>query len=183
MEEDVIMTPVGVLMVEHVLIARMMNLMEGRLGRIGPETRPDMVFIDGAIDFAKTYADACHHGKEESIFFEKLAMKNLQPGHKKLMDELVLEHIQVRKITANLELAREDFMKGDSGAVGNMLIICKSLWQIYPAHLEKEEKIFFPSSMEYFSKREQEEMVKRFWEFDKNLLLEKYIRFFDRYDR
>jgi hemerythrin-like domain-containing protein len=183
MEEEVLMTPIGVLMVEHVLIARMMNLMEARLGKIGPETRPDMVFIDGAVDFAKTYTDVCHHGKEEKIFFEKLAMKNLLPDHKKLMDELVLEHIQARKIVAHLEMAREDFMKGDSGAVGKIPIICKSLWQIYPAHIEKEEKTFFPSSMEYFSKREQEEMVKQFWEFDKNLLLEKYIKFFDQYDR
>jgi hemerythrin-like domain-containing protein len=183
MEEDVIMTPVGVLMVEHLLIARMMNLMERKLGGIKPETKPDMVFIDGAIGFSKTYADACHHGKEEGIFFDKLAMKNLLPEHKKLMDELVLEHIQTRKIVANLELAREDFMKGDSGAVGKILVICKSLWQIYPAHIEKEEKAFFPSSLEYFSKREQEEMVKQFWEFDRNLLLEKYIKFFDQYER
>jgi hemerythrin-like domain-containing protein len=137
------MTPIGVFMVEHLLIARMMNLMEGRLGRIGPETRPDMVFIDGAIDFAKTCADACHHGKEETIFFEKLAIKNLLPEHKKLMDELVLEHIQTRKIVTNLEMAREDFMKGDSGAVGKILIICKSLWQIYPAHMEKEVRQIF----------------------------------------
>lgn len=183
MEEDVLMTPIGILMVEHLLIARMMNLMEGKLGGIGSGTKPDMVFIDGAIDFAKTYADACHHGKEEAIFFEKLAMKNLLPDHKKVMDELVLEHIQTRKIVTNLEMAREDFMKGDSGAVGKILIICKSLWQIYPAHMEKEEKAFFPASMEYFSKREQEEMVKRFWEFDKTLLLEKYVKFFDQYDR
>jgi hemerythrin-like domain-containing protein len=183
MEEDTIMTPVGVLMVEHLLIARMMDLMERKLGGIKPETKPDMVFIDGAIGFAKTYADACHHGKEESIYFDKLAMKKLLPEHKKIMDELVLEHIQTRKIVANLEMAREDFMKGDSGAVGRILIICKSLWQIYPAHMDKEEKAFFPPSLEYFSKREKEEMVRQFWEFDRNLLLEKYIKFFDQYER
>lgn len=183
MEEDIIMTPVGILMVEHLLIARMMTLMEKRLEGVRPETKPDMVFIDGAIGFAKTYTDACHHGKEESIFFDKLAMKKLLPEHKKLMDELVLEHIQTRKIVANLEIAREDFMKGDSGAVAKMLIICKSLWQIYPGHIEKEEKAFFPPSLEYLSKREQEEMLKQFWEFDRNLLLERYIKFFDQYER
>ena len=37
--------------------------------------------------------------------------------------------------------------------------------------------------MEYFSKREQEEMVKKFWEFDKDLLLAKYIKFMDQYER
>jgi hemerythrin-like domain-containing protein len=183
MEEDVLMTPIGVLTVEHLLIARMMDLIERKMGAIQGQTRPDMVFIDGFMDFAKTYADACHHGKEESIFFEKLARKNLLPEHKKIMDELVLEHIQARKIIANLELAREDFMKGDSGAAQKILTICKSVWQIYPGHMTKEEKVFFPPALEYFSKREQDEMVKSFWEFDKTLLLEKYIKFFDQYDR
>jgi hypothetical protein len=49
--------------------------------------------------------------------------------------------------------------------------------------MTKEEKVFFPPALEYFSKREQDEMVKSFWEFDKTLLLEKYIKFFDQYDR
>jgi hypothetical protein len=49
--------------------------------------------------------------------------------------------------------------------------------------MAKEEKAFFPAAQDYFSKREQEEMVKRFWEFDRNLLLEKYITFFDQYER
>ena len=37
--------------------------------------------------------------------------------------------------------------------------------------------------MEYFSKREQDEMLKNFWEFDKDLCLAKYLKFFDPYDR
>jgi hypothetical protein len=34
--------------------------------------------------------------------------------------------------------------------------------------------------MGYFSKREQQEGVKKFWEFDKNLLLEKHLKFMER---
>jgi hemerythrin-like domain-containing protein len=139
--------------------------------------------MDGAIDFAKNYADLCHHGKEEKILFENLARKKLIPKHKKLMDELVLEHIQNRKIITNLEMAREKYMKGDFDAVGPILTICRSLAEFYPGHMEKEEKSFFTPSMEYFSKKEQEEMVKKFWEFDKELLLAKYLTFMDQYDR
>ncbi len=183
MEEDFIMTPIGVLTVEHLLIGRMVNLMNGELEQIRQEKKPDLLFIDGAIDFAKTYADACHHGKEESIFFEKLAMKKLTFEHKKLMDELVLEHIQNRKIINNLELARDTLVKGDPDAVKSILVICKSLVEFYPGHMEKEEKNFFAPTMNYFSKKEQEAMVKNFWEFDKDLLLEKYVKFMDHYEK
>ena len=183
MEEDFIMTPIGVLTVEHLLIARMVNLISEELEKIKQGKKPDLLFIDGSIDFAKTYADACHHGKEESIFFEKLAMKKLTFEHKRLMDELVLEHIQNRKIINNLELARDSYVKGDQEAVKSILVICKSLVEFYPGHMEREEKKFFTPAMDYFSKREQEEMVKKFWEFDKDLLLEKYVKFMDHYER
>ena len=183
MEADILMTPIGVLMVEHRLIERMVDLIGRKLGKAAEGKKPDLVFIDGAIDFARTYTDKCHHGKEERILFEKLAIKKLFPEHKKLMDELVLEHVQLRKIVSNLEMTRESYVRGDSAAVEPMLTVCKSLAQFYSPHIKKEEGGFFPASMEYFSKREQEELVKQFWGFDKDLLLEKYLDFFDRYER
>ena len=183
MEEDILMTPIGVLTVEHLLIGRMVNLIHRELEKVGQGKKADLLFIDGAIDFAKTYADACHHGKEEGILFERLGRKRLIAEHKKLMDELVLEHIQNRKIVTNLEMARESHVKGDLDAVKTILTICKSLVEFYPGHMEKEEKHFFTPSMEYLSKREQQEMMKKFWEFDKDLLLERYLKFMERYER
>ena len=105
--------PYRVLTVEHLLIGRMINLIHRELEKVSQGKKADLLFIDGAIDFAKTYADACHHGKEEGTLFEKLARKRLIPEYKKLMDELVLEHIQNRKIVTNLEMARESHVKGD----------------------------------------------------------------------
>jgi len=42
----------------------------------------DPNFIDTVVDFFKTYADRCYHGKEEDILFKKLATKNLKQDHK-----------------------------------------------------------------------------------------------------
>jgi len=183
MQEDIIMSPVGVLMLEHRLIERMVELLETHVENITPGKKPDLVFYDGVVDFAKTYTDECHHGKEESILFERLGMKSLTPEHKRLVDELVLDHIQSRKIVSNLEIQRERYLKGEADAAGAIATICRTLAGFYPGHIEKEEKIFFTRSMEYFSKREQDEILKKFWEFDKDLLLAKYLKFFDRYDR
>ena len=183
MEDEIIMSPIGVLTVEHLLIARMVDLVQGELEKIGRGKKADLIFIDGAMDFAKNYADLCHHGKEESILFETLARKRLLPEHKKLMDELVMEHVENRKIIISLEMARERYLKGDSDAVGQILTACKSLAEFYPRHMAREEKGLFPPSMEYFSQREQEGVVKKFWEFDKDLLLAKYLTFMDQYDR
>ncbi|HSR13030.1 MAG TPA: hemerythrin domain-containing protein [Thermodesulfobacteriota bacterium] len=183
MEEDVIMTPIGILMVEHRLIERMIDLIQKHVEAIGRGKKLDLVFFDGVVDFARTYTDDCHHGKEEGILFDRLAMKNLDERDKKLMDGLVLDHIENRKIVNRLDEEKTRFLKGDSDAAGSILSACRSLAEFYPGHIEKEERVFFAHSMEYFSKKEQQEMVRKFWELDKDLLLAKYLKFFDQYDR
>jgi len=183
MEDKIVMSPIGVLTGEHLLITRMIDLIQGELGKIEQGKKADLVFIDGVIDFTQNYADLCHHGKEESILFERLAMKRLLPEHKKLMDELVMEHVEHRKIINSLEVARVSYLKGDFDAKGPIQTACKRLAKFYPGHMAKEEESFFTTSMEYFSIREQEKLVKKFWEFDKDLLLAKYLKFMDQYDR
>ena len=71
-------------MIEHRLIERMMTLMARELTRIkdNAAVEPefafvDPVFIDTAVDFIRTYADRCHHGKEEDLLFEALAAKEI----------------------------------------------------------------------------------------------------------
>ena len=57
------MMPIGPLMKEHRLIERMIALMEKELGRLNAGEELDPGFIDIAVDFIRTYADRCHHGK------------------------------------------------------------------------------------------------------------------------
>lgn len=61
--------PIGPLMKKHRLIERMIALMERELFRLKDGKEMDPVFIDVAADFIRTYADRCHHGKEEDILF------------------------------------------------------------------------------------------------------------------
>lgn len=62
------MMPAGPLMKEHRLIERMIRLMNARLAEIKQSGEVDLLFIDAAIDFLRTYADQCHHGKEDVLF-------------------------------------------------------------------------------------------------------------------
>ena len=50
----------------------------------------------------------------------------------------------------------------------------KTLTEFYPGHIEKEDKHFFFPIMEYFSKDEQDVMLAEFYEFDRNMIHEKY---------
>lgn len=170
------MLPAEPLMTEHRLIERMINLMEKELQDIKKESKVNVKFIEAATDFLRTYADRCHHGKEEDILFRELAKKQLSAEHKKIMEELIKEHVLARKNVRKLVEANNSFSKGIKSALNNIKANLEILVKFYPVHIEKEDKHFFNKCMDYFSEQERNAMLDAFWEFDRQLIHEKYLK-------
>ncbi len=168
------MMPVGPLMIEHRLIERMIKQLMEKSQSFQKEKEIDILFIDKAVDFIRMYADRCHHGKEEDILFRDLAKKQLQPEHKKIMDELVKEHIYARNTTKSLVSAKDKYIQQAKTELFDIVKLMAELADFYPKHIEKEDKHFFLPCMNYFSKEEQAAMLNEFWEFDRKLVHEKY---------
>jgi len=168
------MMPIGPLMIEHRLIERMIDVMRKELVLIMKEKKVDPEFIEMAVDFIRSYADRCHHGKEEDILFRDLGGKKLTDEHKRTMEELVEEHRLGRKITGRLVEANAKYVQGSQEALSVIMDCIKSLVEFYPKHIEKEDKHFFIPCMDYFTDSEKDIMLKEEWEFDKSLIHEKY---------
>jgi hemerythrin-like domain-containing protein len=173
------MKPIGPLMWEHRLIETMVDLLRVEIDRITNLKTLNVMLVEQAVDFFRTYADRTHHGKEEEILFRDLLQKKMSPEHKTTMDELVNEHVQARKMTQNLVEANERFLHGDTKALHDIEEHLIALTTFYPRHIEKEDKNFFFPCMEYFSPPEQDAMLKEFWEFDRRLIHEKYQKVVD----
>jgi hemerythrin-like domain-containing protein len=174
------MLPIGPMMIEHRLIERMIKVMESKLREIKTGGKADPVFIETAVDFIRTYADRCHHGKEEDILFRKLKKKAISQEHEKVMVELIEEHKEGRKVTAKPVEANERDLAGDSKALEDILQCMQTLVDFYPRHIEKEDKHFFIPVMRYFSKDEQDAMLKEGYAFDQGLIHEKYRHIVER---
>ena len=175
------MQPIGPLMIEHRLIERLLTLMAREFKRIKDNTEVDPefafvdpVFIDTAVDFIRTYADRCHHGKEEDLLFKALAEKDMSPEHRQTMEELIQEHAYAREVTAGLVKAKEDYLLEKPGALDDLLEHLKKLVDFYPPHIEKEDKHFFIPCMAYFSDAERADLLAAMEEFDRQLIHEKY---------
>jgi len=166
--------PVGPLMIEHRLIERMVRLIAGELPKMEEKRGVNIGFLSEAIDFIRTYADRCHHGKEEDILFRDLAAKPLSPEHLKKMDELVEEHISARKIVSRLADSKERYARTQKDGFQEIITCLRELVEFYPSHIAKEDKNFFIPTMKYFTQKEKDDMLQEFWTFDKNLIHEKY---------
>ena len=174
MENKRKMMPIGPLMIEHRLIERMIRQIEAELMRIGQTEEVDVLFIDQAVDFIRTYADRCHHGKEEDILFRELNSKPLTPDQKRIMQELVEEHIIGRNTVAELVAARNRYASGDQTALEEIRNALSALVQFYPKHIDKEDKEFFIPVMDYFTEEEKDRMLQEGLDFDAGPIHEKY---------
>lgn len=168
------MLPVGPLMTEHRLIERLMPLIRRATEDARREGRIDPSFVAFALDFIRTYADRCHHGKEEDILFRALDRKALAPAHRAVMDELVAEHREGRRVVGELREAAEEYRGGEREALARVVDRLDILADFYPAHIEKEDQHFFLPAMDYLNPAEREALIVEEREFDQRFIHDLY---------
>lgn len=162
------------LMIEHRLIERMISALNKEGKRIEQGGTPNAHFNDAAIDFLRVYADRCHHGKEEDILFTKLATKSMAPSMRQAMERLKEEHALARGLVGQLEQHNLHFRSGDATAAKGIARTLSEITRLYPDHIAREDKEFFPTAMTYLEKGERDEMLQAFDAFDKKLIHDKY---------
>lgn len=64
--------PTDVLRVEHDVIGSMLGALQSETERVAVGAPIDAHFWKGALEFFSTFADRCHHGKEEDLLFPAL---------------------------------------------------------------------------------------------------------------
>lgn len=173
------MLPIGPLMIEHRLIERMIKAIGKEIDRIEAEEKVDPVLIDAIVDFIRTYADRCHHGKEEDILFRELKKKPLSEEHERTMNELIEDHRWARQTTGRVVEGKNAYAEQKEKSVYAVTKPLRELIEFYPKHIEKEDKRFFIPIMEYFSKEEKDALLKEGDQFDKTLIHEKYAKVVD----
>lgn len=159
---------------EHRLIERVVAVLSTSLVTLRDEGSVDFAVMDAATDFIRTYADRCHHGKEEDILFRRAAEKDLEPGLREEMAVLIQEHETSRVLTRSLTAANARLQKGEIEARDEIVSSLAGLVGLYPRHIEKEERHFFKPCLEYFSQDERAQMLLDFDALEQRVLHEKY---------
>lgn len=164
----------GILMSEHQVILRMIDQMRQKAERLSLGDRLDPMFIATVVDFIRSYADRCHHGKEEAILFRELAGRNLSAEDASAMQRLIEDHVWARSRTRELVEASDAYFGGDGDALVHVIATLRRLAEFYPAHIAREDKEFFRHAMTYFDAHEREAMDIESREFDRMLIHERY---------
>lgn len=161
-------------MIEHRLIERMIAVMARHRTMIDEGSDPDPFFLEIALDFLRSYADHSHHGKEEELLFKLLATKPMTPEMKDTMDRLIDDHERSRALITELNDLTARCKAGDRSVHMDISRIMGDIVRLYPDHIAREDRDFFPRAMQYLDAGEREEMVSAFKEFDRKLFHERY---------
>ena len=165
---------IGLLMIEHRLIEQIIKSLEAEMLHISQFNTAHPVFIYGAVDFFRTYADRFHHGKEEDILFVELAKKPLSQEHGRIMRELEEEHVVARSTVGALVSATEKWSDGDEESLLDVYENLRKLSELYPRHIEKEDKGFFIPCQRYFNESERVDLLEAGYAFNKEFTNETY---------
>lgn len=113
------------------------------------------------IDFIKTFADKCHHGKEEEILFPELVKAGMSNENGPI-GVMLYEHTEGRGYVKEFSDAYDRYKNGDSSALPEIKVNMLYYVQLLTDHIEKENNVLFMMADRFLSEQEQDEIADAF---------------------
>lgn len=169
-------SPMEVLETEHHVIQKMVGAMAVLAEGLGAGHEPPVEMLRNIVQFMRTFADTCHHGKEEAHLFPCLETRGV-PARGCPIGVLVHEHERGRTLVAQLAQAIDAYASGTVPAKDAATEPLRGLIELYPSHIWKEEYLLFPMSHKVLSAADQQQLLGKFAEVDAAIGPEVHQRF------
>jgi hemerythrin-like domain-containing protein len=152
------MTLTEILKHEHQIILKVLNRVD-QLARPGSVLDP--VELAEIVDFIRTFADRCHHGKEEDLLFARMAERGFSTEFGPLA-VMLADHdagrSHVKAVAAALEASQAGApLAGD--AVRRNLAAYSDLLR---GHIYKEDNILYAMADAHLTPEDQQELAEAF---------------------
>jgi len=123
---------------------------------------PVWIFSDG-LDFIRTFADRCHHGKEEKRAYPLFIERGL-PSQGGPIQVMLMEHEQGRSYIREATAQYEKWAEGDKAAGKAMADALQAYIQLLREHIYKEDNILYPMGERVISPEDDQALVQQFEE-------------------
>jgi hemerythrin-like domain-containing protein len=137
------MDPITTLMDEHVVILSMCDAAAREAARLRSGGAFDATRIDGMLDFIRSFADRCHHLKEEDLLFARMAERGF-PVDSGPIGVMRHEHDVGR---GHVRAIAEAAPRAAAGQAAGVKAVADNLigWaELLRAHIYKEDNVLYP---------------------------------------
>jgi hemerythrin-like domain-containing protein len=128
---------------DHEVILRALERLEERVAEWKRTGMVDPAVLRRFVEFARTFVDRCHHGKEERCLFPCLERRGI-PREGGPIGVMLYEHQLGRELVARLDEGLRALEGSEDGAVGAILSTCDEYIQLLRNHITKENGVLFP---------------------------------------
>lgn len=152
------MLPTEILEEEHDVILKMLEVIRKMSSKM--ET-VEVGSLQSIIDFIRTFADRCHHAKEEKILFVE-AEKYGVPSEGGPIGMMLIEHDEGRAYVKKMDEALQKVKAGDKKALKQYKENALSFANLLETHIGKENQILYPMINMHIPEELQKDILKRF---------------------
>lgn len=153
--------PTEILEEEHHFIKKVIGAMAVFAEALEMGQELEAQTLEDIVEFMRTFADRCHHGKEETHLFPALERKGV-PMRGCPLGVLLAEHQRGRELVRQFAEAKDLYTKGDPPAKGALIKSLRALTDLYPNHIWKEDYLAFPMANKILTAEEQSDLYEKF---------------------
>jgi hemerythrin-like domain-containing protein len=151
-------TATEVLMKEHQAILKMVEASETVAKRLKEGEKVPADILAAFQEFFKIFADQCHHGKEEDIFFPLLEARGM-PKRGGPLGVMLNEHEVGRALVREMHQAAEAYATGAEGSGAHWAQAAEQYAALLRSHIDKEDNVLFPMAERLLSGNELERVA------------------------
>jgi hemerythrin-like domain-containing protein len=148
---------------EHDSILHALRIVDKMLADDLRDDELKLKYYEEVVYFFKTFADKCHHGKEENYFLDELTRKEIQ-DESGLIREILEEHERGREYISLMEKSIENksVKEFEDAAVQyrDLLIM----------HIDKENNYLFKRADQLLSEEDQNELFEKFEKYEEDVI-------------
>lgn len=150
---------------EHEGILFGLEILEAMVNQMKSKNDSDIEDVKDMLEFLKLFADKCHHGKEENLFFPALEKSGVKKENGPI-GQMLAEHGSGRSYIAQMSksvedgvLDRDSFIQAAAGYI-----------ELLRSHINKENMVLFPLGDRTLPEEEQKRLLERFENFEEKVM-------------
>jgi len=157
------MTPTETLKHEHQIIGLVLEAARREVQSIEQTRRIRAERLEKIVDFVKSFADRCHHAKEEGHLFARMRERGM-PAQSGPIAVMLREHDEGRRRIAAVVEALPDARKGVPSAVEAVRTNLLAYVELLTAHIAKEDNVLYPMADRLLTADDQRALAEAFEE-------------------
>ena len=149
---------------EHEGIIFGLEILEKMVEQITKNGIYELSDLSKMINFLILFADKCHHGKEEGLFFPAI-IETGQSNYNPIIEQMLFEHTEGRKHLAEMQAAVDGVFKDP-----DFVKAADEYIELLRSHIMKENNILFNIADDIIAEDKQLELLESFEEFEAEVM-------------